>query len=54
MRTEPKPDVWKAVYLGVKKKLAQQVNHTLVIPFPVFKLPSGLLCQVEMEPRNAL
>ena len=43
VRTEPKPDVWKAVYLGVKK-LAQQVNHTLVIPFPVF----CLLCQVEM------
>ena len=50
VRTELKPDLWKAVYLGVKRQLSQQVNHLLLgIPFPVFKLPSGLLCQVEMD-----
>ena len=49
MRTELKPDIWKAVYLGVKRQLSQQVNHLLVISLPVFKLPSGLLCQVEMD-----
>ena len=30
VRTELKPDLWKAVYLGVKRQLSQQVNHLLV------------------------